>query len=73
MNAEYRCLDRTCGHEWTGHPGPKQCPICKRPWECGRGPDCIGTPTQCPACGNIYVKWMNYEAVRPAIAPVCDK
>ena len=21
-------------------------------------------PTQCPACGHLYVKWINYEEMR---------
>jgi len=26
MFAIYKCLN--CGHEWTGLPGPTQCPLC---------------------------------------------
>ncbi len=22
-------------------------------------------PTQCPRCGHLYVKWLNYEQMRP--------
>lgn len=36
-----------CGYEWACWPKPPML------YECGY---------RCPACGNLYVKWMNYEA-----------
>lgn len=35
-----------------------QCLRCNYRWETKPG------PTQCPICGYLYVKWINYEELR---------
>lgn len=35
-----------------------RCCGCEYEWESGPG------PTQCPRCGHLYVKWLNYEEMR---------
>jgi Zn finger protein HypA/HybF involved in hydrogenase expression len=35
-----------------------QCLKCKCKWETQPG------PTQCPKCGHLYVKWINYKSLR---------
>jgi len=35
-----------------------QCLKCLYSWTSNPG------PTQCPACGHDYVKWLNYEEMR---------
>ena len=32
-----------------------RCQKCSHEWREPAG------PTQCPACGHLYVKWLNYE------------
>ena len=35
-----------------------QCLKCFYLWQSRPG------PTECPACGHVYVKWLNYEEMR---------
>jgi rRNA maturation endonuclease Nob1 len=37
-----------------------RCLRCFHYWESQPG------PTQCPICGHLYVKWLNYEEMREA-------
>lgn len=32
--------------------------------KCGYEWDSNPGPTQCPKCGHLYVKWVNYEEMR---------
>jgi predicted nucleic acid-binding Zn-ribbon protein len=32
--------------------------------KCGKEWEHIIAPTQCPQCGHLYVKWVNYEQLR---------
>ena len=53
MKARFRCM--RCPHEWSGQPGPSLRP----PREKESNPDTI-----CPACGSLYMTWLNFEEMR---------
>ncbi len=45
--AHYRCL--ACGYEWQGLPGPYRTLTEPK------------LPTECLACGHLYVEWLNFS------------
>jgi hypothetical protein len=60
--AEYRCCG--CGHEFQAFPGPvaqrrisSDAPWAYVHWTEGKQVADDG----CPACGHVYLKWLNYE------------
>lgn len=40
---------------WSSREAHYRCLQCQHEWHGKAG------PTQCPACGHLYVKWLNYE------------
>ena len=53
MIAKFRCM--ACAHEWSGLPGPNKRP----PHQRESNPD-----TVCPACGSLYMAWLNFGEMR---------
>jgi DNA-directed RNA polymerase subunit RPC12/RpoP len=50
LAANYLCLK--CEHKWSESAGPT---AFLKPGQ--EHPD----PTQCPKCGHLYIKWLNYN------------
>ncbi len=53
MDARFRCMG--CAWEWTGLQGPNL----PAPNIHENNPDTI-----CPACGSLYMTWLNYKDMR---------